>query len=226
MVQTDPTTTWQGVTREELGQAARNHAMHLEGAPIRPPPPGMHYLVIHFDILDADETAWTVEVDGLVDHPLTLLDRRPPIASGRHPPVTMECAGNGRALMPPRAESQPWLDGAVGNAEWTGTPLPPLLEEAVFRPMPSSSCSPAPITDPGRRRADTSGASLSTTSSARRSPRLRDERAAAAAAARLPGPIAGSRLVRDVQREVAAAPPRWPSRSTASSSRPIAAPEL
>jgi DMSO/TMAO reductase YedYZ molybdopterin-dependent catalytic subunit len=49
-------------------------------------------------------------------------------------PVTMECAGNGRALMPPRAESQPWLDGAVGNAEWTGTPLPPLLEEAGLRP--------------------------------------------------------------------------------------------
>ena len=49
-------------------------------------------------------------------------------------PVTMECAGNGRALMPPRAESQPWLVEAVGNAEWTGTPLPPILEEAGLRP--------------------------------------------------------------------------------------------
>ena len=56
-------------------------------------------------------------------------------------PVTMECAGNGRALMPPRADSQPWLDGAVGNAEWTGTPLradprgcrpPPEAVELVF----------------------------------------------------------------------------------------------
>ena len=69
-------------------------------------------------------------MDGLVDHPLTLsiadLRSRPAVTR----PVTMECAGNGRALMPPRAESQPWLDGAVGNAEWTGTPLPPLLEEA------------------------------------------------------------------------------------------------
>ena len=128
MVQTD--TTWQGVTQEELGQAARNHAMHLEGLRYDLTPPGMHYLVIHFDIPDADETAWTVEVDGLVDHPLTLsmddLRSRPAVTR----PVTMECAGNGRALMPPRAESQPWLDGAVGNAEWTGTPLPPLLEEA------------------------------------------------------------------------------------------------
>jgi DMSO/TMAO reductase YedYZ molybdopterin-dependent catalytic subunit len=42
----------------------------------------------------------------------------------------MECAGNGRALFEPRAISQPWLIEAVGTAEWTGTPLAPLLEEA------------------------------------------------------------------------------------------------
>jgi DMSO/TMAO reductase YedYZ molybdopterin-dependent catalytic subunit len=129
MAQTD-TTTWQGVTQHELAQAARNHAMHLEGLRYDLTPPGMHYLVIHFDIPAADETTWTVEVDGLVDRPLTFsmddLRARPAVTR----PITMECAGNGRALMPPRAESQPWLDGAVGNAEWTGTPLPPILEEA------------------------------------------------------------------------------------------------
>jgi DMSO/TMAO reductase YedYZ molybdopterin-dependent catalytic subunit len=46
----------------------------------------------------------------------------------------MECAGNGRALLSPRALSQPWLNGAVGTAEWTGTPLWPLLEEAGVGP--------------------------------------------------------------------------------------------
>ena len=129
MVQSD-TTTWQGVTRHELGQAARNHGMQLEGLRYDVTPIGMHYLVIHWDIPAADETAWTVDVDGLVDRPLTLsmddIRSRPAVTR----PVTMECAGNGRALMPPRAESQPWLDGAIGNAEWTGTPLPPILEEA------------------------------------------------------------------------------------------------
>jgi len=45
-------------------------------------------------------------------------------------PVTMECAGNGRARLSPRPVSQPWLLEAVGNAEWGGTPLRPLLEEA------------------------------------------------------------------------------------------------
>ena len=44
--------------------------------------------------------------------------------------VTLECAGNGRAFLSPRAESQPWLSEAVGTAEWTGTPLAPLLQDA------------------------------------------------------------------------------------------------
>jgi DMSO/TMAO reductase YedYZ molybdopterin-dependent catalytic subunit len=42
----------------------------------------------------------------------------------------MECAGNGRAHLSPRPISQPWLVDAVGTADWTGTPLAPLLREA------------------------------------------------------------------------------------------------
>ena len=37
-----------------------------------------------------------------------------------------------RALSP-RPISQPWLTEAIGTAEWTGTPLRPLLEEAGIR---------------------------------------------------------------------------------------------
>ena len=44
--------------------------------------------------------------------------------------VTLECAGNGRAMLSPRPLSQPWLLEAVGTAEWTGTPLRGLLAEA------------------------------------------------------------------------------------------------
>ena len=46
--------------------------------------------------------------------------------------VTMECAGNGRARLDPRPQSQPWILEAVGTAEWTGTPLGPLLMEAAL----------------------------------------------------------------------------------------------
>jgi DMSO/TMAO reductase YedYZ molybdopterin-dependent catalytic subunit len=45
-------------------------------------------------------------------------------------PVTLECAGNGRTLLQPRPLSQPWMLEAVGTAEWTGTPLAGLLDDA------------------------------------------------------------------------------------------------
>src|SRR4030066_195485 len=48
-------------------------------------------------------------------------------------PVTRECAGNGRARLAPRPVSQPWLNEAIGTAEWTGTPLAPILAEAGLR---------------------------------------------------------------------------------------------
>jgi DMSO/TMAO reductase YedYZ molybdopterin-dependent catalytic subunit len=47
--------------------------------------------------------------------------------------VTLECAGNGRATITPRAQSQPWHHEAVGTAEWTGTPLKALLERAGLK---------------------------------------------------------------------------------------------
>jgi len=119
-----------GFTLEELQLAARNHGMPLEALRYDITPLGLHYLLIHFDIPPADERAWRLEVGGLVRTPLALtmdeLRRRPAVTM----PVTLECAGNGRARMDPRPVSQPWLEEAVGTAEWTGTPLGPLLEEA------------------------------------------------------------------------------------------------
>src|SRR5207244_2616005 len=37
-------------------------------------------------------------------------------------------------LLSPRPLSQPWLTEAVSTAEWTGTPLAPILEEAGVSP--------------------------------------------------------------------------------------------
>jgi sulfane dehydrogenase subunit SoxC len=44
--------------------------------------------------------------------------------------VIMECAGNGRSLIQPRAIYVPWFVEAIGNYEWTGTPLAPILQQA------------------------------------------------------------------------------------------------
>jgi DMSO/TMAO reductase YedYZ molybdopterin-dependent catalytic subunit len=128
------TTSATGITLEELQLAARNHALPLEALRHEITPVGLHYLLIHFDIPVVDPATWRLEVGGRVARPLTLsldeLKARP----ARTLAVTMECAGNGRALAEPRAISQPWLLEAVGTAEWTGTPLGPLLEEAGLEP--------------------------------------------------------------------------------------------
>jgi DMSO/TMAO reductase YedYZ molybdopterin-dependent catalytic subunit len=121
------------VTLEELQLSARNHGMHLEGLRYDVTPVGMHYLLIHFDVPEGDEASWTLSIGGLVREPLEVsmadLRARPSVTL----PVTMECAGNGRARLSPRPISQPWLTEAIGTAEWTGTPLRSLLEEAGTR---------------------------------------------------------------------------------------------
>jgi sulfane dehydrogenase subunit SoxC len=119
-----------GITLEQLQLAARNHGMPLEALRHDVTPLGLHYLLTHFDIPYVDERTWKLEVGGRVDHPVTLtldqLKERP----ARTLPVTLECAGNGRVLLDRRVQSQPWLQEAVGTAEWTGTPLAPILNEA------------------------------------------------------------------------------------------------
>ena len=115
---------------EEVQLALRNRGMPLEGLRYDITPTGMHYLLVHFDIPEVTGERWRLEVGGMVSKPLRLtldeLKKRPAVTMA----VTMECAGNGRALMSPRPISQPWLLEAVGTAEWTGTPLRGLLEEA------------------------------------------------------------------------------------------------
>lgn len=116
--------------KEELQLAFRNRGMPLEAMRYSITPTGMHYLLIHFDIPDVTVEDWRLKIGGLVSNPVSLsleeIKERPAVKM----PVTMECAGNGRALLSPRSISQPWLVGAIGTAEWTGTPLRGILEEA------------------------------------------------------------------------------------------------
>jgi DMSO/TMAO reductase YedYZ molybdopterin-dependent catalytic subunit len=118
------------ISFDELRLAARNHALPLEALRYDITPAGLHYLLIHFDIPAVDPAAFRLEVGGAVERPLSLslddLRARERVSM----PVTFECAGNGRALMEPRPISAPWLTEAVGTAEWGGTPLRPLLDEA------------------------------------------------------------------------------------------------
>jgi DMSO/TMAO reductase YedYZ molybdopterin-dependent catalytic subunit len=118
------------ITLDELGLSGRNHALPLEALRHEITPVGLHYLLIHFDIPYVDERTWRLEIGGRVSRPLTLTLDDVKARPAQTLAVTLECAGNGRALLEPRPLSQPWLTGAVGTAEWTGTPLAPLLREA------------------------------------------------------------------------------------------------
>ena len=127
-------TTEGPLTPEELQLATRNRGMPLEALRYDITPTGVHYLLIHFDIPDVDASRWRLAVTGNVDRPLSLSLEDIRSRPARTMPVTMECAGNGRARLFPRPISNPWLNEAIGTAEWTGTPLRDVLAEAGLRP--------------------------------------------------------------------------------------------
>src|SRR5262245_59800153 len=120
----------EGISREQLQMAARNHALPLEALRYPITPAGLHYLLIHYYIPEVDSGSYRLAVRGHVSRELSLslddLRTRPAVELA----VTLECAGNGRALITPHVESQPWLQEAVGTASWRGTPVRALLKEA------------------------------------------------------------------------------------------------
>jgi DMSO/TMAO reductase YedYZ molybdopterin-dependent catalytic subunit len=121
-------------SREEVALANRNSGILLETLGLDVTPTGLHYLLNHFDVPILDAASHVLRFDGAFEAPYSMrmdeirdLPREARI-------VTMECAGNGRSGMTPRCASMPWMHEAVGTAEWTGTPLAPLLARAQPRP--------------------------------------------------------------------------------------------
>jgi DMSO/TMAO reductase YedYZ molybdopterin-dependent catalytic subunit len=116
------------ISPEELQLAARNHGMPLEALRWDVTPIGLHYLLVHYDVPLVEADGWRLSIRGLSGELSLSLEELQRLQTVTEP-VTMECAGNGRALMEPRAISQPWLREAVGTGEWIGTPLSPLLHQ-------------------------------------------------------------------------------------------------
>jgi sulfane dehydrogenase subunit SoxC len=157
------------LTQEELQLATRNRGMPLEALRYDLTPTGIHYLLTHFDIPDIEMSSWRLEVTGNVERQLSLSLDDIRSRTPRTIPVTMECAGNGRARLSPRPISNPWLNEAIGTAEWTGTPLRDVIADAGFDPAPRSLSSPARTTAPrATSSTTTNGASPSARRPARR----------------------------------------------------------
>jgi DMSO/TMAO reductase YedYZ molybdopterin-dependent catalytic subunit len=116
--------------REEVLLANRNSGILLETLRHDVTPIGLHYLLNHFDVPYVEGDDWQVEVTGRVKSPRSFTLEEIKALPARTLRVTLECSGNGRAAMAPRSRSMPWHCEAVGTADWTGTPLHRVLDQA------------------------------------------------------------------------------------------------
>jgi len=88
------------------------------------------YVRTHFPIPKIDKKVWRLRIEGEVEKPFELRYEDLLNLGSTKIPVTLECAGNNRNFLEPKAKGVQWGLGAVGNAEWTGVPLSILLERA------------------------------------------------------------------------------------------------
>ena len=84
----------------------------------------------HFPLPVLDEAEWRLDVGGLVEQPLSLNLHDLTQLPAETAVITLECAGNGRALFQPATSGVQWGLGAVGAAEWTGPRLADVLARA------------------------------------------------------------------------------------------------
>jgi sulfite dehydrogenase (cytochrome) subunit A len=80
-----------------------------------------------------DLRTWRLRVGGHVERPLELsMDDLRGMEAASVVAVN-QCSGNSRSLFEPRVPGGQWVNGAMGNARWTGVRLHDLLERAGLR---------------------------------------------------------------------------------------------
>ncbi|EEF59049.1 sulfite oxidase [Pedosphaera parvula] len=84
----------------------------------------------HFPVPKVDLQTWRLEVEGLVDKPVSLTLEELRGMPSRSVTMVLECAGNSRIFLNPKVSGLQWELGAVGNTEWTGVPLSEVLKKA------------------------------------------------------------------------------------------------
>lgn len=92
------------------------------------------YVRCHFAQPDLDAKTWRLSVEGEVANPLQLTFEALRKMPTRIITAVLECSGNNRVFLTPKAVGVPWELGAVSNAEWTGVPLKSVLEHAGIKP--------------------------------------------------------------------------------------------
>jgi len=97
-------------------------------------PTKLFYVRTHFPIPKIDRNKWRLRVEGEVERPFEINFDELIKLESRKIPATLECAGNNRSFLEPKVKGVQWSLGGVGNAEWTGVPLPILLDRAQVKP--------------------------------------------------------------------------------------------
>ena len=85
-------------------------------------PESQLFAVNHYGTASVAADTWKLQVEGLVDKPVSLTLDELKARPKREATVTLECSGNGAG---------PGFIGAIGNVRWAGTPLAPLLKECA-----------------------------------------------------------------------------------------------
>jgi len=97
-------------------------------------PNNLFYVRTHFGIYkDVDLRTWRLKVEGQVERSLELSHDDLVKMPSRTQVALLECSGNSRVFLVPKAEGVPWELGAVSNAEWTGVPLAAVLDRAGLK---------------------------------------------------------------------------------------------
>ena len=96
-------------------------------------PESQFFVRSHFARPDLARGKHTLQISGAVERSLTLRIEDLEAMDTRTLPVTLECAGNGRAGLRPLPAGEAWGLGAVGTVRWTGVPLRAVLESARLR---------------------------------------------------------------------------------------------
>ena len=91
------------------------------------------YVRCHFPIPEITESDWCLRIEGAVDRPFEVRYDELCKMKTHTVAATLECAGNSRVFLVPKAKGVQWQLGAVGNAEWTGVLLKDVLQKAGLK---------------------------------------------------------------------------------------------
>ncbi|HET9567444.1 MAG TPA: molybdopterin-dependent oxidoreductase, partial [Vicinamibacterales bacterium] len=97
-------------------------------------PNARFYMRNNFHMPSLDAATFRLAIGGLVERSQSFTVRDLQNMKSKTLVVTLECAGNGRALFDRHTEGEQWGVGAVSTAEWTGVPLVEILDRAGVRP--------------------------------------------------------------------------------------------